>query len=227
MFRASDESHRAKIIFCGTEVDDRLQALVQQEAADLIAVSHPAELARYGSEADWGCVVAADAATDGQALETVARFARDWPGFCWIVWSSKLDWPAAVGAMQLGAHNVLRRDQDDESLPETLTSAARLGRERLLAWRQRMDVHRRFDELSASERQVLAFLMKGWTNKEVSLRLDFSLRTVESRRQRILRIMQTESAVTLAALLAHHGMLDEIGAIADSLGSAKPHSASA
>ena len=227
MFRATGESHRAKIIFCGIEVDSKLQVLAQQEAADLIAVSHPAELARYGSETDWGCVVVGEAAADGHALEIVARFAKQWPGYCWIVWSSKLDWPAAIGAMQLGAINVLRCFQDDDSLPESLATATRLGHERLHSWRQKSDVHRRFDELSKSEKQVLALVMKGRTNKEVALELDLSLRTVESRRQRILRVMQTGNAVTLAALLAQHGMLDQIFRTAADNALAGPHSASA
>jgi FixJ family two-component response regulator len=223
MFRPG-ESHRAKVLCCGIQVDPRLQALGQQEAAELIAVSHPAELASCASEADWGCVVAGDGVADGHALETVARFTKERPGFGWIVWSSKLDWPAAVRAMQLGAMHVLRCLQDDEALPGSLASAIRLGRERLPAWRQESDVRRRFCELSESERQVLALVMEGRTNKEVALQLDFSLRTVEFRRQRILRVMQTENVVTLAALLARHGVLDQLTTTARP---AEPHSASA
>jgi FixJ family two-component response regulator len=225
MFRATGESQRAKIIFCGIEVDDRLQALAKQESADFIAVSYAAELAPYGSETDWGCVVAGDASVDGHALHTIARFTEAWPGFCWIVWSSKLDLPAAVGAMQLGALNVLRAHQDDESLPASLASANRLGRERFLSWRQRSDVRRRLGELSESERQVLALVLKGLTNREVALRLDFSLRTVESKRQTILRVMQAENIIVLAALLAQHGMLDQIVITTDGSNPVEPHSA--
>src|SRR6188472_1589648 len=144
MFRANGESHRAKMILCGIEVDDRLQDLVQQEGAELIAVSHPAELARYGSEADWGCLVAGDAMLDGDALEAVAGFARLLPGYSWIVWSSKLDWPAAVGAMQAGAFHVLRCPHDDAALPASLASAIQLARERFVGWRDRNDVSRRY-----------------------------------------------------------------------------------
>jgi FixJ family two-component response regulator len=227
MFGANGESHRAKIIFCGIEVDDQLQALVQQEA-DLIAVSHPGELARYGSETSWGCLVAGDAAAaDGEALEMVARFAQERPGFSWLVWSSELDWPAAMAAMQRGAFNVLRSLHDDAALPASLASATHLGHQRFLAWRQANDVRRRFGDLSASEGQVLALLMKGWTNKAISLQLDFSLRTVESRRHKILGVMQTENLITLAALLAQHGLLEQIDAIAGEIDAAKPHSASA
>jgi DNA-binding NarL/FixJ family response regulator len=77
--------------------------------------------------------------------------------------------------------------------------------------------------LSESEKLVLSLVMKGRTNKEIATQLDCSLRTVESRRHKILRLMQTDNAITLAALLGRHGMIDQIVEFTADAGPAGPH----
>jgi FixJ family two-component response regulator len=226
MFPGGCANHRPKVVFCGIDIDAQLQALLQDREAELIAVSHTSELDRNIDESDWGCIVAGDWVADQGELQTLTRFVGERPAFAWLVWSSLLDWPAAIGAMQLGAFHVLRRPQDDAKLAASLEAAVRLSRERFLVWQAGCGLRRQYDELSTSEKHVLALVMKGWTNKEIGLHVDLSLRTVESRRQRIFRVMQTENATTLAGLLARHGMLDEIVSCVD-IQPAESHSASA
>jgi FixJ family two-component response regulator len=110
--------------------------------------------------------------------------------------------------MKWGALDVLRKPLDNGALATVLQNALRTARDRFLRWQEYRAVVKQFSQLSASEKSVLSLVMQGRTNKEIASKLDCSLRTVEARRQRILRIMETENAIELAVVLARHGLMD-------------------
>src|SRR5690242_849806 len=134
ILRSVGPSHWAKVVFCSVEINDRLQALVRAQAADLIATTHPTELPSQLDEADWGCIVCGDQSVSDDAVDALARFTDERPGFCWILWTSRLNLTDAVTAMQRGAFSVLPYAQDDATLSTLSTSIAdamTLGQERL------------------------------------------------------------------------------------------------
>lgn len=209
LFPASGGNRRAKIVCCGFEATEHIHAVVRQKSAELIVLSDVAHLAGWLDKFDWGCIIAGASTTGEQSTLTLAQICAERPGMSWIVWSSNVDVSAAVGAMRRGAIDVIR-SEDTARLITSLEDMILQGDKRLHSWQEMANVRRRRDELSASEREVLALVMQGKTNREIANQLDFSLRTVESRRQRILRVMQAENAVTLAATLARHGLLEDV-----------------
>ena len=51
--------------------------------------------------------------------------------------------------------------------------------------------------LTARERQICAYLCKGWTNKEIAWELRISVRTVEDHRTHILKKYKARNLVEL------------------------------
>ncbi len=62
-------------------------------------------------------------------------------------------------------------------------------------------IRRRLDSLQPIENVVFKHLIAGESNKQIALRLDIGLRTVEGRRRSILKKMQAESMAELVQLV--------------------------
>lgn len=203
---ANGPAIRPQVLHCTREPDAFIRTVVQENSADLILVPSVEELFLQTRPGTWGCAIIDYPAYGSEGFEELEKQATNRPGLPWIVRSSEVEWSAAVEAMKRGALDVVPHDAT--ALSKALAVGLETGRQRLLQWSQAAEVQRRFAELSESEKQVLALVMQGRTNKEIALDLDFSLRTVESRRHRILRVMQAENAIQLAVLLTNCGLLN-------------------
>jgi len=112
-------------------------------------------------------------------------------------------------AFKSGAAEFLEKPVDDDALLEALHKAVRshvLSRQRLAADRQARE---RVDALSPREREVLAWVVRGLTNKEIARTLGLSPRTVETHRANLSAKLQVD---TLSQLIRRYGVLvDEDG----------------
>jgi DNA-binding NarL/FixJ family response regulator len=224
---ACGEREVATVVFCGVEVDELLLNEVQELTRDLIALPNTHELERQLRTTEWGCIIAGENAVMESEVEALGDFGLQRPGFLWMVWASNLGLASVVSAMQRGAFSVVERQEDPQALIISLKNALALAQQRYTHWRNGEEVQQRLTTLSCSERHVLSLILKGLTNKRISQALDMSLRTVESRRQKILSAMQTENIISLAAILARHGLLDPILSAPDEYKPAEPQSVSA
>jgi two-component system response regulator FixJ len=92
------------------------------------------------------------------------------------------DIAVAVRAMRLGAIDFLEKPFEEAVLIEALERGfARLSRDAQENL-ERRDAERRIELLTSRERDVLALLSEGKSNKEVAIALDLSVRTVEMHR---------------------------------------------
>ena len=112
-------------------------------------------------------------------------------------------------AFKSGAAEFLEKPVDDEALIEALQNAVRQhvrSRERAQADQSARD---RFAQLSEREREVLGFIARGLTNKEIARALGLSPRTVETHRANLFAKLECDS---LAQLIRRYAMLvDEPG----------------
>jgi two-component system, LuxR family, response regulator FixJ len=112
-------------------------------------------------------------------------------------------------AFKAGAAEFLEKPVDDELLLETLQQAVRQhvqSRERRAADRAARE---RYAQLSGREREVLARIVEGLTNKEIGRVLGLSPRTVEAHRAHLFDKLQAGS---LAQLIRQYAALvDEAG----------------
>ena len=107
-------------------------------------------------------------------------------------------------AFKSGAAEFLEKPVDDEELLEALRQAVR----RHVRSRERGRVDQaargRFAQLSEREREVLAHIVRGLSNKEIARVLNLSPRTVESHRANIFAKLECAS---LAQLIRHYADL--------------------
>jgi two-component system, LuxR family, response regulator FixJ len=107
-------------------------------------------------------------------------------------------------AFKAGAMEFLEKPVDDEALLEAVHNAVRAhvqSRERHAAGRAARE---RFAKLSERERDVLALVVGGLTNKEIGRALTLSSRTVETHRARLSEKLQADS---LAQLIREYAAL--------------------
>ena len=107
-------------------------------------------------------------------------------------------------AFKAGAAEFLEKPVDDELLLEAIHAAIRThgaSRERLAADRQARE---RLGRLSVREREVLAQVVLGATNKEIARTLGLSPRTVETHRANLVAKLEADS---LATLIRRYGAL--------------------
>jgi len=100
-------------------------------------------------------------------------------------------------AFKAGAAEFLEKPVDDEALLEALQNAVRQhvkSRERLSADRAARE---RYAQLSEREREVVALIVEGLTNKEIGRALALSPRTVETHRANLFGKLQAESLAQL------------------------------
>lgn len=107
-------------------------------------------------------------------------------------------------AFKAGAAEFLEKPVDDEQLLEALQQAVRQhvrSRERSQADQAARE---RVAQLSEREREVLAFIVAGLTNKEIARELALSPRTVETHRANLFAKLESDS---LAQLIRRYALL--------------------
>jgi two-component system, NarL family, response regulator NreC len=87
--------------------------------------------------------------------------------------------------------------------PETLVHLTKTIRESTLYPSRSTPV-----KLSDREREVIWFICKGLTNKEIAAKLNLSIRTIESHREKILEKTGTKNSVEVAVYAMKHGVVD-------------------
>jgi FixJ family two-component response regulator len=100
-------------------------------------------------------------------------------------------------AFKAGAAEFLEKPVDDEALIEALQQAVRQH----VQSRQRAQTDRaareRWQQLSPREREVLALIVEGLSNKAIARVLDLSPRTVETHRAHVFEKLQVDSLAQL------------------------------
>lgn len=126
-----------------------------------------------------------------------------------------------VRAMRNGAVSFLASPINEDELWMAVREALSENAERLYGVRHRNQLADRFSQLSKGEWDVLNNICKGLTNKEISTTLDVSVRTVETRKKRLLTKTQSNSIPDLAMsyqrYLTAFGRSDDFGVVESSV----------
>jgi two-component system response regulator FixJ len=117
-------------------------------------------------------------------LEALRNRAVPWPV---VMMTGHGDIPLAVRCIQAGAIEFIQKPFDEDTLHRGLSEAAQVLSRQNEGRAHAAFEQRRLDALSKREREVLAALAKGHTNKQIAHDLDLSVRTVEMHRSNLMR----------------------------------------
>jgi len=117
---------------------------------------------------------------------------------------------SSVQAMKTGAVDFLEKPVQPKDLLEALGRAVARSREQMQQRQQFADVRRRYETLTARERQVLALVVSGLLNKQVAAELGISEKTVKVHRSRLVQKMAARSLPDLVRIAQRIGV--DIGA---------------
>jgi DNA-binding NarL/FixJ family response regulator len=143
-------------------------------------------------------------------IEGTRRITEGRPETAVLVLTSFSDQQRIVGALEAGACGYLLKDVDAAEVAEGIRAAAR-GESPLdpRAARTLLDARSAPDRLaglSGREREVLALLVEGLSNKLIARRLEISEKTVKSHLTRIFRELKVTDRTQAALWAERHGV---------------------
>lgn len=114
-----------------------------------------------------------------------------------IVISAHATTHAVVKSMQEGAVTFLEKTDSPHELCDAISLALRQSHDLQSRSAQRSAIQEKMSSLTEQERQVLELIAKGDMSKQVAVALDISERTVDYRRQKIMKKLGVESFADL------------------------------
>ncbi|MBI1813814.1 MAG: response regulator transcription factor [Deltaproteobacteria bacterium] len=156
-------------------------------------------------------VVLMDVSLPGlNGIEATRRITTATPGTQVLMLSMHADEQYVRQSISAGAKGYLLKDTDDEDLVEAVL-AVRRGEtyySGTLARAVSVEGSRSPDVLSPREREVLAMICSGRTNREVAEVLGLSVNTVETHRKHIIDKLDLHSTAELVRYAIRHGMVN-------------------
>ncbi|MGD0653695.1 MAG: response regulator [Thermoguttaceae bacterium] len=114
-----------------------------------------------------------------------------------VVISAHAEVPTVVRAMRAGALNFLKKPCRDQALWESIQEAFKWGAANRRRLARQAKIHRRLEQLTRGEYDVLDRLMEGKSNRAIAADLCLSVRAVEVRRSKLMQKMKAKSLADL------------------------------
>ncbi|MCG6871517.1 MAG: sigma-70 family RNA polymerase sigma factor [Gammaproteobacteria bacterium] len=117
-----------------------------------------------------------------------------------VIVTGHADVPMAIRALKAGVRDFIEKPYDDEELLERIHDAMAHAAADQEAQARQQDLSRRFETLTAREREVLDCVVAGLSNKQIADQLGLSIKTVEVHRSRVMNKMAAHSLAELVRL---------------------------
>ncbi|MGI2124393.1 response regulator transcription factor [Shewanella baltica] len=113
------------------------------------------------------------------------------------------DLPMALSAFRKGACDFFQKPVSGKALVQAIEKAQRESQTTF----EQQSLQHKFDQLTEREQQVLAHVIQGMTNKQISEAMFLSLRTIEVHRAKIMKKLEVNN---MAELVQHLGNLHSV-----------------
>jgi FixJ family two-component response regulator len=180
-------------------VRDALSSLLASAGLDVAVFASAAEFLDADKPDAPACLVLDLELPDINGLELLSELAdRQAPPIVFVTGHG--DIPSSVRAMKAGAVEFLSRPFGDQELLAAIDEAIALDRTERSKRSERSELQRRYDRLTAREREVLTFVVAGFANKQTAGELGTSEITIGVHRGQITRKMGARSLAELVRL---------------------------
>jgi len=116
------------------------------------------------------------------------------------------DIPMSVQAMKAGAVGFLTKPFRNQDLLDAVREGINLDNEARQRRAEVADLRRRYESLTAREREVIALVVSGLLNKQIAGELGTSERTVKAHRSQVMQKMQADSVADLVRMADRLGI---------------------
>ena len=114
----------------------------------------------------------------------------------------------AVKAMKAGAVDFIEKPFDDEQLLNSIRKALEYDEQQRALQARKAEIAARLVALTPREREVMAMVTDGKSNKEIAAALSVSAKTVEVHRARVMDKMRADSLAELVRMAMLVGSQD-------------------
>lgn len=159
-----------------------------------------------------GCLVLEIRIPDVNGVEIQERLAAEGSTLPVIFLTSQATVSIAVRAMRAGAVHVIEKPFREHELWDVILEAVDLDRERRLEAERRQCVRQRLAKLDAKDQSLLGMIAQGLSKEAMASELGVCVRTVELRRNQLMKKLRFKEAVELVkfALAASNGHSPEM-----------------
>jgi len=180
-------------------VRDALSSLLASAGLDVAVFASAAEFLDADKPDAPACLVLDLELPDINGLELQRELAdRQAPPIVFVTGHG--DIPSSVRAMKAGAVEFLSKPFGEQELLTAIDEAIALDRTARSNRSERSELQRRYDRLTAREREVLTFVVAGFANKQTAGELGTSEITIGVHRGQITRKMGARSLAELVRL---------------------------
>jgi FixJ family two-component response regulator len=190
-----------------------LCALLEVLNFEVRAFGTPGSFHRYYRAEMPGCLLLDLRMPRQSGLELYEQLLNEGKRLPVIFITAHADVTSAVAAMKSGAIEFLEKPFDRETLLDLVLKALKLDAD----WRAQdaklSELSSRIARLSDRERETLALIQEGASNKTMAARLYLSERAVEMRRSAIMRKLEVSSVAELLDLTITHRILSDLKSV--------------
>ena len=187
------EEPRVFIVDDDEAVRDSLAILVETRGLAVKTFSSGNEFMESLSPTWTGCVFIDVRMPGIDGLEVQRQLVASKSTLNVVIMTAHGDVPMAVKAMKAGAVDFLEKPIEPQQLLETLQRHINVRPSGAQNSEQANEARPRFDKLTAREKEVLTFLVKGAPNKVIAFEMGISPRTVELHRAHVMQKMAASS----------------------------------